>query len=192
MLRPWVHWHYTPAEWQRFCEAHVRTLAADALASSYRQHWKQLAAIGLVGAVYAWFCIPLSGLGRVFCAAGFCLAIVLFCELGIRHTRKAPERLAARLREATPDAYFGRDGLVCGSEFYSWLDRNWYLTSAAFEPGEVPSVVFCFEKITPAGGAPRITQVRRLVPIPANAAADLPILQARLAERCPRARVRLA
>ena len=48
MLRPWVHWHYTPAEWQRFCEAHVRTLAADALACSYRQHWKQLAAIGFV------------------------------------------------------------------------------------------------------------------------------------------------
>ena len=187
-----MHWRYTPAEWQRFCEAHIQTLAAEAMAFGYRQHWKQLAAIGLVGAVYVWFCIPLPGLARAFCAAGFCLAIVLLCELGVRHARKAPERLATRLREATPQAYFDRDGLVCGGEFYAWLDRSVYLISAAFEPGEIPSVAFCFEKITPGSGAPRITQLRRLVPIPANAAADLPILQARLAERCPRARVRLA
>jgi hypothetical protein len=87
------------------------------------------------------------------------------------------------------EAYFADGGLFWEGDFLPWLSMNAYLVRAYVEGAASRTLVLHFEKVLPGQGGPSVVPVEEKIPIPAGAEGDLRMLQASLAEKCPRALV---
>jgi len=188
MATPWVHWEYTPQEW----EAWARTQLAweQSKAVSLKTQWRRLTVFLLV-------CTALFAVGALLAGGGFMQGVLMTAGLSaflvillvIAYTvgRGAPGRHYRRLLAAPPEAYFGEEGVFCNGEYLSWLLSGKYLLEAA--AGADPAhLILSFLSFN---GSSSVTLVKR-VPIPEGRAADLPLLRQKLAARCPKAFVHFA
>ena len=124
---------------------------------------------------------------------GVCGAILAMALLAGRGGAPGADKLRARLLRASPEAYFGRDGIFCDGVFTPWLNVSTYLVSATFDERQPRSAMFNFERSVPNPYGPtQIIPIHQAVLIPAGGESDLPRLQQELTARCPRAQIHLA
>jgi len=193
-LDPWLHWRY-PAEVRNvWCKAQVERLKLKPPTFILRRDWLRLLGLCAVLVIPSLVLMPGTFLARAGWGFFCCVLLGLFIELAAADERRAPARLASRLKAAAADAWFGHDGLVCDGHFYTWIDTSVYLQSARIDWRPPRSVCFEFTNIgTGAYGSPATTTVSQNVLIPPAAGSeDLPLLQAHLRTRCPDAEIKLA
>jgi hypothetical protein len=192
-LNPWLHWHYPQGVRDLWCKAQVERLKRRPPAFILRRDWLKL--LGLCALMVIPTLALMSGgwIERVGWSLFCCILLGLFIELAAAEERRAPARLASRLKAAPGDVWFGRDGLVCDGHFYTWVDTSVYLTSARIDWRPPRSVCLVFANISPSAyGAATTTSVTQNVLIPpTDAGADLASLQQQLQARCPNADIKL-
>jgi hypothetical protein len=193
-LNPWFHWRYPAAVRSLWCRAQVERLKLKPATFILRRDWLKL--LGLCAGLVIPLLVLMPGTWVERVSWGFfcCVLLGLFIELAAAEERRAPARLASRLKAAPADVWFGRDGLVCDGHFYTWIDSNVYLQSARIDWRPPRSVCFVFTNLgSGAYGAPAMTTVTQNVLIPpAVGTGDLATLQQQLRSRCPHAEVKLA
>jgi len=193
-LDPWLHWHYSADDWNAWSERLAdREAKAQAVTMTTTARRWTIIIITAVTVVYTASVVPASAMVRLGSGVIAGLLVLGLALLTRSQSRHAPARLAARVRTAPPDTYFGRDGVFCNGEFCAWSGVDDWLLSASVQPGPPRCVELWFEKIQPAAyGSAQVTKVRKEVLIAHDAgASDLPALQAALVARCPNAKINL-
>jgi len=193
-LTPWLHWQYPPEARELWCRAQVERMKRTPPTFILRRDWLKLLGLCAVIVIPALALMSGAWFERAGWAVFCCVLLGGFIELAAAEVRRAPAKLAKRLKNAPADAWFGRDGVVVDGHFYTWIDASVYLTSARIDWRPPRSVCFIFANIgSGAYGAPVLSSVTQNVLIPpAVAAGDLALLQQQLRERCPDADVKLA
>lgn len=192
-LNPWVHWQYTPEQWQQWSAVQADRLRATPAAFVLGRDWRKFLfpfAIILGGvAIFS----PGSWLFRMSYVAVVCGAIFVIAFLSGRGGASSAEKLHAKLLAAQPEAYFGHDGVFSDGVFTPWLNISIYLLSAEIDERQPRSLLLQFEKSVPNPyGTNQVVPIHQSVLIPPNAGGDLARLQQELTARCPTARVVLA
>jgi hypothetical protein len=192
-LDPWVHWQYTPEQWQQWSTVQSDRLRATPPTFVARRDWRRfLFPFAIIIGGVAIFC-PGSWIFKTSYLVLVCLAILIIATLSGRGGAAHADRLHAKLLAAPPEAYFGHDGVFADGVFTPWLNVSTYLVSAAIDQRHPPSLHLLFERSVPNPYGPtQIIPVHQSVLIPANASADIARLQRELTARCPKARIALA
>ncbi|HTV79171.1 MAG TPA: hypothetical protein VMF03_13000 [Steroidobacteraceae bacterium] len=193
-LHPWLHWQYPTDARAVWCRAQVERLRLKPPTFILRRDWLRLLALCAALVIPGLVLTPGTGFGRLGWGFFCCLLLGLFIELAAAEERRAPARLARRLKAAPPEVWFGHDGMVCDGHFYVWIDSHVHLSSAQIDWRPPRSVCFVFtRRVTGAYGAPVTGTVTQNVLIPAAVGAEeLAVLQQQLRSRCPNAEIRLA
>jgi hypothetical protein len=192
-LNPWVHWRYSPDQWTQWSNVQADRAAATPPGFVLGRDWRRFLfpfALILVGvALFA----PGSWIFKSIYLAIVCGAILLFAALAGRGPAGSAEKLRAKLLAASPEAWFGRDGVFCDGVFTPWLNVSIFLVSAAIDDRQPRSLHFRFEKSVPNPYGPtQAVPIHQAVLLPAGAEADLTRLQQELGARCPKAQIALA
>ena len=192
-LDPWVHWRYTPGQWQQWSDVQADRLRATPPAFVLARDWRRfLFPFGVIIGGVAVFC-PGSWLFKGSYLALVCGAILAVAVSSGRGGATHADKLHARLVAAAPEAYFGRDGLYADGVFTPWLNVSTYLVSAGLDEREPRSLLFNFERIVPNPYGPNQTiPIHQAVLVPAGSEDDIARLQRELSARCPTARITLA
>jgi hypothetical protein len=192
-LDPWVHWQYSPAQWNEWVDTQAARMKTKPPTFILKRDWHKLAlpfAI-IAGGVIIFSPGPL--LFRIGYVLIVCCAIVGLAVYSAGQERGAPEKMRAQLLKAAPEVYFGHDGIFCDGVYTTWLSLNVYLMSASIDERPPRSLLFNFEKVQPSPyTANQISAIQQSVLVPAGAEGDLSSLQRELSARCPKARVELA
>jgi len=189
----WVHWQYSPGQWQQWTDARVERMKATPPTFVLRRDWLKLAvplgaiAVGVI--VFGPGSAPFKAL-YVLASCGAIFALVLLSAGSDRHS---PDKLRSALRSAAPEVYFGHDGVFCDGVFTTWLTIDNYLKAASVDERAPRSLLFRFEKvvISPYAGN-QFIPVYQSVLIPEGAEADLARLQHELSTRFPALPIALA
>lgn len=183
---PWIHWRYTPEQWQSWSNAETDRLANAPPNWIWRRDWKRLSWV-VVPTVIAVFVFDPGGWQwkAGYLAALLVLGIVIL-EVSNWSARNAPRRLRAFLMRATPESYFGSAGVLSDGVFTEWLTVSNYLLEATIDERAPRSVALRFEVIQ-ASGLP--LQVTRYVLMPAQPEDDLARLEQLLTAACTSANV---
>jgi hypothetical protein len=191
---PWLHWQYPPEARSVWCKAQVERLKLKPYTFILRRDWLKLLGLCAVLVIPSLLLMPGSVLVRAGWGFFCCVLLGFFIELAAAEERRAPARLARRLKAAASDVWFGHDGLVCDGHFYTWIDTRVYLRSARIDWRPPRSLCFEFTNLSSgAYGSPVTGTVSQNVLIPpAVGADDLALLQAHLRTRCPDAEIKLA
>ena len=192
-LDPWVHWQYTPEQWQQWSAVQAARLEATPPAFVLRRDWRPfLFPFAIIIGGVAFF-VPGSWLYKGPYLILICAAILTIAILSGRGGAAHAAKLHAKLLQAAPEAYFGRDGVFCDGVFSPWLNVSTYLLSAAIDQREPRSILLRFERSVPNPYGPtQVIPIHQSVLIPANAGGDLARLQQELIARCPKAQIALA
>jgi hypothetical protein len=192
-LYPWLHWQYQQEARALWCKAQVERLKRKPPTCILRRDWLKLLGLCALVGIPALVLTPGNWLQRGGWGLLCCVLLGLFIELAAAEERRAPARLARRLKAAPADAWFGRDGLVCDGHFYTWIDTSVYLQSAHIDWRPPRSVCFVFANVGASPyGAPALHSITQNVLIPPAANAnELLLLQQQLRNRCPNAEVKL-
>jgi len=193
-LHPWVHWHYSDASWKSWTRTRVERLKAHPASFELKRDWRRVAWVCL-GIVAGALIVSPGGWGeRAAWALGCCAWVFAWVEFTVWESQRAPEKLRRRLERASPDTYFGPDGLICDDALCSWLSADVYLKSAAVDADEPRSLNFSFEKFVPNpyGPAQTVTIVQSVLIPPGCDPSDVSRLQSALATLCPTAKIAIA
>jgi hypothetical protein len=192
-LDPWVHWQYTPAQWQAWGDVQVARLEALPTSLRWKEHWVLFVAVSTAMIISTMVFAPGGLIERSLLAVCCCGAVAALLELAGWEARRAPQKLRAKLSTLAPEAFFGHDGLYCNGTLTTWMDMSVYLTSATIDNRQPRSLLFCFDKIVFNPYGPTQTlQINQNVLIPADGDGDMARLQKELTQRCPTARITLA
>ena len=188
-LRPWVHWTYTAEQWSAWNAVRVRNIDSAPPPVSWRKSgWKlALAIVGIAAGVFLF-----SPGGRVFKAVyvGGVGGLLFGIAAWSVHSQKGNgARIGAKLKAASPEVYFGDEGLFADGEFLPWVSIGIYLLTAAPGQGEPAHLDFQFMKIEGGSNSSVVTQS---VLLPAGADADVAKLQQELTAKCSTAKIYLA
>ena len=192
-LDPWVHWQYTPEQWQQWSDVQADRLRATPPTFLLARDWHRfLFPFAIIIGGVAFFC-PGSWLFKGAYLVLVCGAILAVAVASGRGGAHIADKLHARLLAAPPEAYFGRDGLFSDGIFTPWINISVYLVSAAIDEREPRSLLFNFERIVPNPYGPTQTiPIHQAVLIPAGSEDDFARLQRELSARCSKARITLA
>jgi hypothetical protein len=191
-LDPWVHWLYTPEQWQQWTAVQVDRLAATPATFLLTRDWHRFLFpfTIIIGGVV--FFLPGSWVYKASYLTVVCGAIFAVAILGGRSGASHAGKLHAKLQAAPAEVYFGRDGIFADGVFTPWLNVSTYLVSAAVDPRQPRSLMFNFERSVPNPYGPtQAVPIHQAVLIPANSEADLARLQQELTTRCPKAQIQL-
>jgi hypothetical protein len=181
---PWLHWTYTPDQWQQWVATEVAR-TPTALTFQWRRDGHKLAWPVLGIAIGVLVFSPGSLLFRAAYVLGITLLFVVIILLGQRGDKSAPHRTLAKLSKVPPEAYFGDEGVFADGEFTPWLTVGVFLLSASVDNNTPRSLVLTFSKSM----GNTIVQSNLALPIPTGA--DLSTLQQNLSTRCPSATINL-
>jgi hypothetical protein len=189
---PWVHWQYSADQWKQWTEVEVaRTSAVPTFL--WRRDWHKflwpILAIGIGVGIFS----PGSRLERGLYITGIATLLLLLLLLAQRSDKQAPQRVRTLLLKATPEVYFGQEGLFCDGIFTPWLTSGIYLLAASLDERTPRSLVLHFAKIVPGATGGQPSTVDFSVPLPGgnNVSSDLTRLQQELNATCPTATVNL-
>jgi len=187
---PWVHWRYTPEEWQAWSTVEVARIESTTPHWQWSKDWKALALT--LGAVTVPFAVNFNAAdwhGLAAMTAGVWLLVIAMVALADRYGRTAPYRLRRLLATSPPETYAGAGGLYADGIFTEWQNVGNYLLTATIDESSPRSITFVFERSV-SGGA--TIEVRRNALVPAGVDADISKLQAALSAAFPKARIALA
>jgi protein-S-isoprenylcysteine O-methyltransferase Ste14 len=188
IANPWAHWQYTPEQWQAWVTNQLEW---------ERTSTKELTAKGMVLLVLV--CAGLFGLGALFTGGGpkenliivggLTGFVTLMMVIAYWFQKTNPGRRHRRLLAASPEAYFGDEGLFCNGEYSPWTLSGKYLIEAdAISDQKSPPerLVFVFQSFN---GSSSVRIVWR-VPVPVERRTDVAVLQEKLDAHCATATVR--
>ena len=186
ITNPWVHWQYTPEQWK----AWVTKELAWERATETQWSWK-------TALIFDLFCAGLFALGVLFNGgitgenlaifSGLCGLMVLLTLILYWVVRTHPGRRSRQLLAASPEAYFGDEGMFCDGAYMQWILSGRYLLEAKLQSDPAACVVLVFESFN---GSTSVKITKR-IPIPEDRAADLAILQQKIDVSCSTASVHL-
>jgi hypothetical protein len=186
LAKPWVHWQYTPQQWQSWAAIQRSWERAGLPVFLWKRDWpKLLFPIAIFGGG-AWL-LGDSGGEKVGVFLGCVACLLVAAALLTWAARRAPERRYRRMMAAQPEAYLGADGLFCSGEYSPWILSGNYLVEAAALRDPPARLVLSFEAFNGSAAGRRA----RLIPIPEGREGDLDLLQQQLHARCPKAAVHL-
>ncbi|MDP9049656.1 MAG: hypothetical protein M3O31_02895 [Acidobacteriota bacterium] len=190
---PWVHWRYSPEQWQQWSAIQVDRLRATPASFLLRRDWHRfLFPIAVIAGGVAIFC-PGSPIFKTIYVTVVSSVLLGLAVLSGQDGTHAADKLHTHLLAASPEAWFGRDGLFCDGVFTPWLNVSVYLLSAQIDERQPRSLMFNFERSIPNPyGATQTIAIHQAVLIPENAGDDLAHLQRELTVRCPKAQIALA
>jgi hypothetical protein len=192
-LDPWVHWQYSPTQWQEWVSVQVDRVKALSTTLSWKQHWVLFVAVSASIILSMMAFAPGGVLERSLFAIFCCAAVAALLGFAAWEARRAPEKLRAKLSKLAPEAYFGQEGLYCNGMFVTWMDMSVYLTSASVDTRPPRSLLFCFDKIVfNPYGATQTIRINQSVLVPADGDRGIARLQKELTQRCPAAHIALA
>ena len=193
ICNPWVHWQYSPAQWQHWSDVWVERMKTAPPTFVLRRDWRKLAVPFAVIAIGVFVFGPGSALVKALYALGSCGAILALVMLSARSARHSPDKLRSALRSAASEVFFGHDGVYCDGVFTTWLTLDTYLKAASIDERAPRSLLFQFEKVivSPYGGN-KFTPIYQSVLLPEGAEADLARLQHELSTRFPTLPIALA
>jgi hypothetical protein len=192
-LNPWVHWHYTPEQWQQWSAIQADRLRATPPTFTLKRDWRRfLFPFAIIIGGVAIFS-PGSWMFKSVYLGVVCVAILALAVLSGRGGAHSADKLRTHLQQASPEAYFGHDGTFCDGVFTPWLSVNIYLLSAEIDQRQPRSLNLHFERSVPNPyGTNQVIPIHQSVLIPANADSDIARLQRELTARCPKANIALA
>jgi len=181
---PWVHWQFPEERWLAWAEA--RRAAEQKPAGRPGRRGVALALLVIAAAFAAGIVFKDSPAGIALMTIAF-FALGLFLILGVALGLQwlVTGAKYRRLKAARPEVYLGRHGVLLGNEFLPFDLSSQHLTGARTEDGDL---VLRFMVWTNRGEVPSVEHL----PIPAEAADDLVLLQERLSQHYPRASIALA
>jgi hypothetical protein len=188
---PWVHWQYTPPQWQSWAQNQLAWERSKIVKINWRKEWRKTLKFSvLMLSVFlgcAWIMVDGSALEKITGSA-IGMVVTLIAIAGVSWIgRGACERRYRRLLAAPPEAYLGDEGLFCNGEYAPWILSGGYLVEAS-APRDAPArLVMVFRTFNGSSS----TLVARRIPIPEGQAPDLEALQQKLRGRCPKASVHL-
>jgi hypothetical protein len=192
-LNPWVHWQYTLDQWNQWSNTQADRMKITPPTFVLRRDWHKFIfpfSIIVIG-VFAF--VPGGWLWKTLYVSFVFLALLFIAVMSGRGGATGSEKLRAKLLRASPEAYFGRDGIFCDGVFSPWINPSTYLVSAAIDERAPRSLMFNFERVVPNPYGPvNIIPIHQAVLIPAGKESDLALLQQQLTARCPKAQIALA
>ena len=162
----WVHWSYTTAEWSSWINGQVARCEAAVKPASPRKQIRValgISALILISCFFAFKDARWIGLGI---GLGISVLLVGMLLLGARSDKTVATRLRRKLAASQPEAYLGPGGVFANGQYLSWLSTDIFLLEASLDTREPRSLLFNFEKIQPAAGAPSISKISLAVLIP--------------------------
>jgi len=191
---PWVHWKYTPEQWQKWTEGAVQRAAPEPDGAFHRgRDGKIMASISLVVLAALLFFVDAPLTMRLAIAGIF--AVTMTAGLGLAGRGKAKASLLRRkLNTADLEVYFGQDGLFAMGEFTPWLTVGVYLQAACLDEREPRSLALRFQQVVAGYGSANLVPKTLSLPLPEcdGVANDLARLQKELSTRCQKATITLA
>jgi hypothetical protein len=188
---PWVRWSYTEAEWNAITQVEMVRAEIQATPTfQWKKQWKTLSFSAVFMVIFAkfmgytWF----WAFALLFGLSAFLAGIFWLSK---RSARYAPGRKQKAMSGTAREAYFADGGLFWEGDFSPWMAMNIYLVRAWVDESGPRSLVLNFEKVLPGQGGPSIVPVEQRILIPAGAERDVQVLQKKLAEKCPKAQVRI-
>jgi hypothetical protein len=184
---PWVHWRYTPEQWQSWAAIQRSWERARTPVFRWNRDWSKLMAPILILAAIPWLLGDGGLLQEITIFLACLLVLLLSATLLTWAVRREPERRYRRMLTARREAYMGIDGLYCGGEYSPWILSGSYLVEAAAVHDPPARLVLTFDCFAGSGTA----HVARVIPIPDGCESDLDALQQQLRVYCPKAAIHL-
>jgi uncharacterized membrane protein HdeD (DUF308 family) len=188
--KSWVHWTYSPAQWEAWTETQVARVQAAPSTFGLRKAWLALSvAYVAIGIGIFLFCS-----GSVLFKALYTVAIWGLLSgmiaLGKKNESGAGGRLRTAMKLGGPEVFFGDEGVFCDGVLMPWISTADWLLEAVVDESAPRNLLLRFEKIEPGNaGAPQASEVVQRVLLPEDAATDLATLQRELTAKCAKARV---
>jgi Flp pilus assembly protein TadB len=186
IANPWVHWQYTPEQWNAWVGKDLEWERKTETPWS----WKKAILFDL-------FIAGLFALGALFTGGGFQENLIIFCSLNALVVlmtlilfwvvRTHPARRKRKLLAAPPEAYFGDEGVFCEGGYMQWILSGRFLLTASLATDPATCVVLVFESFNGSTS----TKITKRIPIPPDRIQDQAILQQKIGAACPTAHVRL-
>jgi len=190
---PWVHWHYSQEEWQRWIDVQAERTQLEMLPNHEGKRMLRIF-IGIVAVIAAGVLAFSRGSLAVrvdyamLCVCGIAVAFMLGSRVDRWTADRPPES-----EDGSGDVYFGPDGLFINGVYVLWLGVSVHLVAASVDERNPRSLDLRFERVLPNPYlANRVGSLRHRMPIPDGVADDLARLQRELKVRCPKARIALA
>ena len=188
---PWVHWSYSDAQWSEITQAEMVRAGILAMPTfQWKRQWKTVVAMAIFMVVFAKFEGYTWGWDFAL-LAGVVALMAGILWLAKRSARSAPDRKRKAMARVPRAAWFADGGLFWAGDFSPWISMNIYLVRAWVDGKGPRSLVLNFEKVLPGQGGPSVAPVARRIPIPDGAEQDVRMLQEKLAEKCPKAAVKI-
>lgn len=183
---PWVHWQYTPEMWAQW--AKNQRAWEEAQQSPWR--WRTaLLFVLLCGGLFALGALISGGSLRenIIIVSGLTVFVMLLAIVAWWFQRTAFDRRYQKLLAATPEVWFGDEGIFCNGQYIPWILSGKYLQKATAVTDPPPRLALAFQTYS---GTTSVLVTQR-IPIPSGRLSDLALLQQKLAARCPKASVHL-
>lgn len=188
MANAWIHWQYTPEQWQSWAAIQRSWERAKTPVFRWKRDWKKLLLpILIMGCFTVTLGNDAPGV-KVLIFLGCSAILLLSIAVLTWASRSEPERRYRRMLTARREAYLGADGLYCSGEYTPWILSGNYLVEATAQQDPPARLVLQFDKFTGNSTA----RIARLIPMPEGSETDLTALEMQLRSCCPKAAIHIA
>jgi hypothetical protein len=187
---PWVHWQFTPAQWQAWATNQLEWERSQVPPFSWHKdgaaYLKKGAMLGLIFVACSLLEVPGGFAEKLWVSAAFTVGFMLLILWINWFNRRYCYRRYRHLLAAPPEVYFGDEGFFASGQYSQWIFSGSYLTAAKVA-SHPPALVLVFQRFDGSSSV----QVAQRIPIPEGRASDLDILQQKLRVACPKAAIHL-
>ncbi len=187
IANPWAHWQYAPEQWAQWAE----NQRAWEKAQEHPWNWTRVL-------LFILFCGGLFVLGALFTGAsleensiivgGLTGSIVLLALVAYWFDRTNFDRRYRRLLKASPESWFGDEGVFANGTYTPWILSGRYLLTATAAIDQPARLMLVFESFNGSSS----TQITQRIPIPDGHLTDLPVIEQKLNACCKTASVNLS
>jgi hypothetical protein len=187
LANPWAHWQYTQEKWAQWA-ANQREWE---IAKEGPWSWKGVGGFVLL-------CVGLFVLGALFTGAslkeneiivsGLTGFIILLVMVAYWFKRTNFDRRYRRLLTASPETWFGDEGMFSNGAYMPWILSGRYLLKATAAMDQPARLMLVFESFNGTTSM----QITQRIAIPDGHITDLPMLEQKLRTHCPTASVHLS
>ena len=186
IANPWVHWQYSPDEWAQWAKNQKQYEEAREGPWS----WKR-------ALLFVLLCVGLFAVGslltgesvreNLMIVSGLACVVILLVLVAYWLKRTGFDRRFRRLLAASPETWFGDEGVFCNGEYTPWILSGRYLLKATAALDQPARMTMVFQSFNGTSS----TEIIQRALIPDGHIADLLTLQRKLNSSCPTASIHL-
>jgi hypothetical protein len=118
---PWVHWSYTPQEWQAWSDAEVARIEAETPRWQWQRDWMTLTISLLVVSIPFWINFNPADWKWLTALTAVSWLTIVGLVVGVDvYAKTAPYRMRRLLALAAPVTYFGAGGIYSDGVYTEW------------------------------------------------------------------------